>query len=102
MTVKLNMSKAQFRTSIVKLAASQEGVVEGRGFGGRSNYTWFWADLYPAGQGQPWCGAFASWPFFKLTGIKLSFAYLNSYYTPAIVAYAKKHGCWKTRRPGQS
>ena len=83
----------QFRAATREKARSQEGYAE-RG----SNITKYWVALEPRFQGNPWCGAFTTWVFKELTGVNPRGSF-NSFFTPSIVAYAKKVGAWKKSKP---
>lgn len=91
---KISMTESQFRDKYVKLLLSQRGYTERR-----SNITKYWAKIEPKFQGSAWCGGFVTWGFIELTGVRPAWDHFNSYFTPAIVAYAKKVGAWKTHGP---
>lgn len=82
------------RNKVVKTALAERGYVEKP-----VNRTKYAQALYPAGDGQPWCGYFTSWTFYIGTNQKLAWDHFNSYYTPAIIAWARKNGAWKTSNP---
>lgn len=56
------------------------------------NVTKYWADLYPAFQGQPWCGAFTSWCLWKAGALAATGGAM--YYCPSMVSRAKSRGQW--------
>lgn len=83
---------------VLAVAQAEVGYVETGGPDGYSgNVTKYWAELYPGGQGQPWCAAFQRWVNIHAGGPDLPIA--NPYYCPSIVTYAKQHGLWLG--PGQ-
>lgn len=87
---------------VLSKAASQIGYIEGTGFGGRSNYTKYWADLKPSFQGGPWCAAFVNW-VFKECGNELLLSVPLPYYTPSMEQWAKANNRWitsKNAKPG--
>lgn len=57
------------------------------------NITKYWADLYPAFQGQPWCFAFISW-CLKEAGNLGAIGGSPLYYCPTGVAKARAAGQW--------
>lgn len=78
---------------LLDVADHEVGYVEGGGPDGHSgNVTKYWAELYPAGQGQPWCAAFQRWVDIHAGGPDLPIS--NPYYCPSIVTYARQHGLW--------
>lgn len=79
--------------SVLRVAQGEVGYVEGGGSDHHSgNITKYWAELYPGGQGQPWCAAFQRWVDIHAGGPDLPVS--NPYYCPSIVTYAKQHGLW--------
>ena len=79
--------------SVLSTARGQLGYVEGGGSDGKSgNITKYWQELYPGGQGQPWCAAFQRWVDIHAGGPDLPIS--NPYYCPSIVTYARQHGLW--------
>ncbi len=79
--------------SVLSVAQHEVGYVEGGGPDGKSgNITKYWAELYPGGQGQPWCAAFQRWVDIHAGGPDLPIS--NPYYCPTIVTYARQHGLW--------
>ena len=91
------------RNQVLKLAASQLGYTEGTGYGGRSNYTKYWAKLKPEYQGQPWCAAYVNWVLNELGVTDLLTGPTYPFYTPSMEQWAKKEGRWKASkdcRPG--
>lgn len=79
--------------SVLSTAQHEVGYVEGGGPDGHSgNITKYWKELYPAGQGQPWCAAFQRWVDIHAGGPDLPIS--NPYYCPSVVTYARKHGLW--------
>jgi len=85
--------------SVLATAQHEVGYVEGGGSDGHSgNITKYWQELYPGGQGQPWCAAFQRWVDIHAGGPDLPIA--NPYYCPSIVTYARKHGLWLPANQG--
>lgn len=79
--------------SVLAIARSQVGYVEGGGRDGRSgNITKYWAELAPSLQGAPWCAGFVRWTDIHAGGPDLPVS--NPYYCPNLVTYAKQHGLW--------
>lgn len=79
--------------AVLRIAQHEVGYVEGGGADGHSgNITKYWQELYPGGQGQPWCAAFQRWVDIHAGGPDLPVA--NPYYCPSIVTYARQHGLW--------
>jgi hypothetical protein len=79
--------------SVLSTARSQIGYTEQGGANNNSgNITKYWAELYPGGQGQPWCAAFQRWVDIHAGGPDLPVS--NPYYCPTLVTYAKQHGLW--------
>lgn len=84
---------------LLDVAQHEVGYVEGGGPDGHSgNITKYWAELYPGGQGQPWCAAFQRWVDRHAGSVDLPIA--NPYYCPSIVTYARQHGLWLPRDQG--
>lgn len=61
--------------------------------GNPENVTKYWADLEPSLQGQPWCGAFVSWCFWK-AGVLTAAMGGPMYSCSAMVKRAKSRGQW--------
>lgn len=79
--------------SVLSTARSQIGYHETGGANNNSgNITKYWAELYPGGQGQPWCACFQRWVDIHAGGPDLPIS--NPYYCPSIVTYARQHGLW--------
>lgn len=74
----------------LSLARSQVGYTEQR-----VNRTKYWAELYPAFQGQAWCAAFVVW-CYKHAGFDLRSRIPSPYYCPSIESWARRNGWWKT------
>lgn len=88
---------------VLNKAASQIGYREGTGYGGRSNYTKFWAALKPEWQGGPWCATFVHWVFKECGNTLLLDNVPMPYYTPSMESWARANGRWiasKDARPG--
>lgn len=60
--------------AVIDTAAGEVGYLEKKsnssldsktGNAGSANYTKYWRDVLPSGQGQPWCAAFVTWCFQK-------------------------------------
>lgn len=77
--------------SVISTAQHEVGYVEGGG-NHDGNITKYWAELYPAGQGQPWCAAFVRWVDLHASAPDLPIS--NPYYCPSIVTYARQHKLW--------
>jgi peptidoglycan hydrolase-like protein with peptidoglycan-binding domain len=78
---------------VLNVAQSQIGYTETGGANNNSgNITKYWAELYPGGQGQPWCAAFQRWVDIHAKAPDLPVS--NPYYCPSLVTYAKQHGLW--------
>lgn len=93
----MSAAKKATRWQVMKTAASEVGYVEGGGRDGRSgNITKYWADRYPAWQGQPWCGAFVDWCLAQHGVDGYPIGRNGIFYTPAIVAAAKSKGVWRS------
>lgn len=90
-------TKKATRWQVVATAASHLGYVEGGGPDGKSgNITKYWAEHYPAWQGQPWCGAFVHEVLHARGVAGNPSGVTRIFYTPAIVADAKARGWWRT------
>lgn len=80
------------RDQVKKLAAADVGYTEARG-----NRTKFWERMKPEWNGYAWCGAFAG-DVWRRAGLDVR-DHVNIFYVPAIIAWAKKIGAWKTSNP---
>lgn len=91
------MSKVATRWQVMKVATGELGYVERGGRDGRSgNITKYWKAHYPQWQGQPWCGAFIYWVLRKVGVVDKPLGKTGIFYTPAIVAAAKRQGIWRS------
>lgn len=81
---------ATIQSTALAIARKEVGYTEQR-----VNRTKYWAELYPAFQGQAWCAAFVMW-CYKHAGFDMRGHIPSPYYCPSIEQWAKKIGAWST------
>lgn len=77
--------------AVLATAEHEVGYIEDGGHHD-GNITKYWAELYPGGQGQPWCAAFQRWVDIHAKAPDLPIS--NPYYCPTIATYARQHKLW--------
>lgn len=95
---------ANYADQVIAVASGEVGYLEKKSNAqlydktanaGYANIVKYWADTYPAFQGQPWCDDFVSWCFIATYGDKADYLLcggVKSYYTPTSAQYYQKAG----------